>query len=102
MTSGYPDVVKSYLASCLWLRETECSSLDRSPRWTQTLDMNRVRVLVMSLLNDTESHSVQVTDIHRAAENSSCMDMVRLVSVRIVGSTPSLTRIEKKDGLCTM
>lgn len=88
------------------MREKECLSLVHYPRASWSFDKNRDQVLEVSLLNDTESHSGLVMDIHIVAEGLS-IDMVRWVNVRIVGSSPSLCvvrceEVKEEDGLCTI
>lgn len=76
----------------------ECSSLDHCQRANMTFDIDRGRVLVTNPWNDSENHSGQVMDIHRVAEDSRCMNMVRLVNDRTVGSTPSLCMVRVEGG----
>lgn len=65
------------------------SSLVHYPRVNWSLDKSRDRGLEVSPSNDSESHSVLGKGIHRWVEGWS-IDMVRLVNVRTVGSSPSL------------
>ena len=53
--------------------------------------MNRVQGPVEILLICTVSHSEQVMDIHRVAEDWKYIEKARWVNVRIEGLTPSLT-----------
>jgi hypothetical protein len=57
--------------------------------------MNRVQVPVEILLTCTVSHSEQVMDIHRVAEDWKYIETARWVNVRIEGLTPSLTGMRR-------
>lgn len=72
------------------MQERGCSSLVHYPRASWSFDMNRDQVLGENLLNDIESHSQLEKDIHKFVESLRSIDMVRLVNVRIEGSSPSL------------